>query len=1049
MSGTTEPKTPDENGWMTIHGGESITVKLPEGVTYTVEEQTTSGTVTGTVHTDLTYTPRYDSNRSGTTGTVDTAATTIRNAVHKSLSLVKQNESGAALAGAEFTVSYVPLEDSPYAGTAGTKTFTTNTAGQLLGEDGKPIDLTSQGTYILKEIKAPAGYITPTDNNGNPIVLATITVDANDEMSVKSNSPLVTVVLDAYASQASVTVKNEQTRARIGKTIDYANGTALKGAKLEIYGSDHKKVLEWTTGSVPRLIGDGTLKEGVVYRLHEVENSAPVGYLEAGDVYFKLNGTYTDTDGNRYSRIVITDEEGNTTDAAGRAISQNTDGSVYGDPGVVGGVLNMVDKSIRVPVTLKKVLEYSPLSDVIFTVTNDDTTPGTVIGTAKTGTDGFLVWEKTENGHNAGEEIVLQQNTNGYTFTETYAPDHAYNDGRMFTVNPTDHNFIDYLDKRDLALNVRTNAMETKDAGFAADTGTVINLPYKSTVTLYKYDKEEAADSAAISGAEFTLYHATVNESGEWTKGEPVDDAYETGQTSPNATGVFTTNASGNLSIEIHNKGYYILEETAAVSGYKLDTKNPPRFPFTLIDGTSDDVAAKKEFCYDGTAVLKAEGDAKGVPNEKIHLSLFKVDYKNHDSKLAGVTFTLEPANGSSFINSYVTNHPGEFSNGKITLTTDENGKISIPPGLVQQNHSYILTETDLGGNTSYRLADSETDRQITFLVNEDGTMTITSPNAMFGLAEGNETALVVKNQQVSLTVAKRDQATGEPVEGVTLQLSKEVSENNWSPVALDGVTGANGQWVTDAAGTVTFQGTVFTPGTYRLEEISAPDGYNTVADSLTFAIDQSGKVATAKVGENDWTDLTKSNRNFTITNPTDGQPGGITLDVANAAYSDLKITKTGSDGALLGGVEFRLDYLDGTNRTVPATTSNEEGANKGIATFSGLPNGKYRLTELNTAQGYNLLSAPLEIEIDRNSETYTVASNGTVISGENGLTRDGDTILLPVINQKGLVLPATGTTTPQLPRAVLGLTALLEGLVLYLYQMQGKRRKKETRGKK
>ena len=130
-----------------------------------------------------------------------------------------------------------------------------------------------------------------------------------------------------------------------------------------------------------------------------------------------------------------------------------------------------------------------------------------------------------------------------------------------------------------------------------------------------------------------------------------------------------------------------------------------------------------------------------------------------------------------------------------------------------------------------------------------------------------------------------------------------------------------------------------------------------------------------------------------------------------------------------------------GTVDTAKLTT-----ASNGIATFSGLPDGKYRLTELKTAQGYNLLSAPLEIEIDRNGEIYTVSYNG----GSDGtLTRQGNILSLTVINQKGLVLPATGTTTPQLPKAVLWFTALAEGLVLYLYQMSGRRRKRETKGKK
>ena len=60
-------------------------------------------------------------------------------------------------------------------------------------------------------------------------------------------------------------------------------------------------------------------------------------------------------------------------------------------------------------------------------------------------------------------------------------------------------------------------------------------------------------------------------------------------------------------------------------------------------------------------------------------------------------------------------------------------------------------------------------------------------------------------------------------------------------------------------------------------------------------------------------------------------------------------------------------------------------------------------------------------------------------------LVRNGNTIEMTVINQKGLALPATGTTTPELPKAVLLMTAALEGLVLYFYQTHGKRRKKEN----
>ena len=72
-------------------------------------------------------------------------------------------------------------------------------------------------------------------------------------------------------------------------------------------------------------------------------------------------------------------------------------------------------------------------------------------------------------------------------------------------------------------------------------------------MTLHKYDADEEANKAAIPGTEFTLYHATVSE-GTWTKGPVVTDAYVTGVTSPQGSGIFTTDGSGDLSIEIHNR---------------------------------------------------------------------------------------------------------------------------------------------------------------------------------------------------------------------------------------------------------------------------------------------------------------------------------------------------------------------------------------------------------------------------------------------------------------------------------------------------------------
>ena len=1364
------------------------------------------------------------------------------------LTKVDKEDDTKKLSGARFTLAYTSINNGdPGALPVETVKCKTDTNGVLYRCDEgwnyvipmtQP-DISRKGTYVLVETQAPEKYMTRT-----PSTEVTFQVDSQNNITVVSRSnDLVTATVvqndGGEHTALNLTVQNEKTIVSIAKRQNIEesgvktsglNGEPLSGAILEIYEGAYNKdasyaqtpVEQWTSDADGNWsVKPGTLKENTIYTLHEKQ--APVGYLEADDIYFKLFGTTTKGEQVVSQLYVWT---GNGTPA-------------LVEDGWSQTVLTMVDEAIIAPVNLQKVVGdadsgYQALRGAVFEVKSLDG-KGIVLGTAVTNDSGHLVWKTIDNPNDLvfdaggnritannknsviGNPIILQQNTNGYQFTETYAPDNAYNDGRSFTVKITEKNYVDYrgggyqsnvyvdILAAGKAQDNTVSTLTTRDNN--ADENDVVNLPYKSTVTLHKYDADEEANQAAIPGTQFTLYHATVSE-GKWTKGPVVTDAYVTGATSPQGSGIFTTDENGDLSIEIHNKGAYILVETKAATGYYLDTNNPPSFPFELIDDKSQsygyeqttplatpgvpnkrskgtvtlmkkdsgtdaalndvvytltrtdtdiqngyllkdpmDVSTGKTYTasqddqgkwqwtvengtagelkivglnwgsyqlvektersgyvksdtvYDFTVAKNAltheigtgtpavvtnsknqvtfrktdtpdtdtgatakplagavfevhEGNAcdetactpvkfydsvsatttvttvtsgsdgsvtiyglptdnksdtpktyhlvettapKGykiaepviftmdrdgtvkvqnadvtevimqdkpielyiekvgedlgrklsgavftltdvctgacdnllangessetgittgeggkvkipierviaghtyqleetkapdgyectakvtftvkpngtaelvstegghteavldktnqttftISNERIGLSLTKVDYDTKQP-LKDVTFTLKPAERSSFIDSFVPGNSSislEKENGKIilaTLTTDDSGRISIPYGLVKHDNSYILTEQDLHTRyPNYRYS-GEANHQITFKVEKDGTITITSPNAMFQLAEGDATALVVSNQQIKLTVTKRDQATGDPLKGVKLKLHKLTTEpDTWTDVE---------EWTTDGNPKV-FKGGTFTPGTYKLEEVKTPEGYNPIAGPLTFTIDQSGKVTQTAVGEDSLAALTGTPwtaKNFTITNPADGRPGEINLSVTNAAYSDLQITKQGSDDALLAGVEFRLDYLDGSNKTATATTAGD-GENKGKATFSGLPDGKYRLTELKTAQGYNLLSAPLEIEIDRNGEIYTVSYNG---GSKETLTRQENTniLSLTVINQKGLVLPATGTTTPQLPKAVLWLTALVEGLVLYLYQMSGRRRKGERKGKR
>ena len=73
----------------------------------------------------------------------------------------------------------------------------------------------------------------------------------------------------------------------------------------------------------------------------------------------------------------------------------------------------------------------------------------------------------------------------------------------------------------------------------------------------------------------------------------------------------------------------------------------------------------------------------------------------------------------------------------------------------------------------------------------------------------------------------------------------------------------------------------------------------------------------------------------------------------------------------------------------------------------------------------------------------YTADTEGAG-SYELSMKAGTDTLLMTVINKKGNALPKTGKQTPNLPKAVLPVVAMVEALMLYMYGSRGRRRRKK-----
>lgn len=130
--------------------------------------------------------------------------------------------------------------------------------------------------------------------------------------------------------------------------------------------------------------------------------------------------------------------------------------------------------------------------------------------------------------------------------------------------------------------------------------------------------------------------------------------------------------------------------------------------------------------------------------------------------------------------------------------------------------------------------------------------------------------------------------------------------------------------------------------GSYYLKELAAPEGFTVTDELLPFSIETQGQMA-----------------EITVTN--------------GAGFGTVEIKKTGEDSELLSGVKFDV-FRTATAEKVGELVTDETGA----ASIT-LPLGRYYLVETATVEGYKLLSGQISF----------------------ALTLDGETVALPIINQR------------------------------------------------
>lgn len=532
-----------------------------------------------------------------------------------------------------------------------------------------------------------------------------------------------------------------------------------------------------------------------------------------------------------------------------------------------------------------------------------------------------------------------------------------------------------------------------------------------------------------------------------------------------------TTDPNGEAVIDNLKVGLYAVVETKHPAGVTVVT---PAFlvsiPMTKQSTTTKD-SQKSEWMYDVTVYPKNQTAAAPITLQKQGKT--GGDNTTLTNEMAGYAFKLEKLDdkeNNTWITITAASKDGKDNAGEEIGTTGANGQItigSLTPGI------YRFTEVSAPANSSY-IVDKKT--HYLFKVTTEGTIEKVSENEVptdannnFDAVDADSKIVTIVNNKPDLEKKVKNTEDAEEPFGkaadysagdlVPYQITVKVPENiaklktftvTDTPTGLkdkkDTIKIVCNNETLAEKGLITNTGVVKSinetnNGGFKIEfTASAMQTYAGQKLVITYEAVLLGKE------ENNTAVTNRNNAKLIYTNviETTETPDDSTKTVEDETivYSfKLIINKIGEDGKKLEGVKFDLYKqveedtqdsitgktatdlgLDGTKSWLKVDTLTTDA--DGVITKTGLANGTYYLVETKTNEGYNLLSKPVEVVLNKEFAKHWQQVTKTDESG-NVTHHEWETLeeiketntteakqpskSITVINRKGFDLPVTG----------------------------------------